>query len=523
MARIEVQEDQTGASATDDGGLRIDWADLLTIAHRRWRIVAAVAVVGAVLSSLLALLPSPTYRAAAKIMVTADRGRIKLSPDPSDSSSGERFTDQDLNSEAAILSSPSAIRAVLEKSDGTDGSRPNQDEAPAGSSLADIIDGVRHPLDGLAELYERAHGVTPLSPLERRVRKVADFTQVTVVPRTNLIEVAYESSDPVRAAEFVNALVSQHVDRHTRMFRQEQALEFMGSQRELLSERLRAAEGALQEFGEREGVDSVPTARAAQAEQLHELETAMATADRELAENRARAEFLTKAVRELPKEVTAPPAAGAGGNDGRGLVRSRLLDLQLQRSQLLAQFAPTSIKVRDIDRQIADAEALLASERNAAGAGANPAYQALATELTQTGAQVAALTARIEALRAQLTTSRAIVAHLDEIGPEFERLDQEAATARTAFLNYQKKEEQARFSAALDQSRIVNVAIVEPAEVPSAPLPSRAAMTFIAGTLLSLAAGFGLAYLRDRFDPSVKGAADATKITGLPVIAHIAS
>ncbi len=399
------QEDQTESSAADDGGLRINWGELLAMAYRRWRIIVAFAGVGAVLSGLMAMLPSPTYRAAAKIMVTADRGRIKLSPDPGDSTSADHSTDQDLNSEAAILSSPSAIRAVLQNDQAAAGARPSPEADQPDSWFADVMRAGRHPLDALAELYERAHGVTPLTQLELRVRRVAAATQVTVLPRTNLIEVAYESSDPVRAAEFVNALVSQHVDRHTRMFRQEQAFEFMGSQRELLSERLRVAESAMQAFAQREGVDSVPTARAAQAEQLHELETAMATADRELAENRARADFLTNAVRELPKDVSTQPSTGAGPTDGRALVHTRLLDLQLQRSQLLAQFAPTSIKVRDVDRQIAEAERLLASERVATGSSANPAYQALATELTQTGAQVAALTARIDALRAQLTAS----------------------------------------------------------------------------------------------------------------------
>lgn len=512
---MDNQDGQSEAWGTDEDRSRIDWAELLALAYRRRRVIATCTAVGLVLSGVLAMLPSPTYRAAAKIMVTADRGRIKLSPDPGSAMSGDRFTDQDVNSEVAILSSPSAIRAVLQR-EGREDDQPD-------FWLVAALDVVRHPLDALVDVYERAHGVPPLTPFERRVRKVAQATQVTVLRGTNLIEVAYESSDPRRAADFVNDLVSQHVDNHSRMFRQEQAREFMGSQRELLSERLRAAEGALQAFAAREGVDSAPVARAANSEQLHELETAAATADRDLAENRARAEFLSGAVRDLPKELSTQPAAGAPATDGRALVRARLLELRLQRSQLLAQFAPTSVKIRDLDRQIGEAERLLASERIAGGATANPAYLALVTELTQTQAQIAALTARIEALRTQLAARRATTAHLDEIAPEFERLDQEAATAREAFLNYQKKEEQARFSAALDESRIVNVAIVEPADVPVAPIPSRAAMTFIAGTVFSLVAGLGLAFLRDRLDPSVKTAAEATTITGLPVIARIPS
>jgi capsular polysaccharide biosynthesis protein len=43
----------------------------------------------------------------------------------------------------------------------------------------------------------------------------------------------------------------------------------------------------------------------------------------------------------------------------------------------------------------------------------------------------------------------------------------------------------------------------------------------VLGAVVSLAAGLGLAFVRDRFDPSVKSAAEAQRLAGLPVLSEI--
>jgi succinoglycan biosynthesis transport protein ExoP len=151
----------------------------------------------------------------------------------------------------------------------------------------------------------------------------------------------------------------------------------------------------------------------------------------------------------------------------------------------------------------------------------NPAYQNLEVDLAQTKAQMAAVTARVDALRSQIAAHKQTVAHLDEISSEQERLEQALASAKESFLTYSKKEEEARFSTALDESSFVDIAVAEPAEVPSAPLKSKQAVMLGIGSLMSLVAGIGLAFLRDRLDPAVKSAAEAESVTGLPILAEV--
>jgi uncharacterized protein involved in exopolysaccharide biosynthesis len=150
----------------------------------------------------------------------------------------------------------------------------------------------------------------------------------------------------------------------------------------------------------------------------------------------------------------------------------------------------------------------------------NPAYQNLEVDLAQTKAQMAAVGARVEALRSQVADHRTQVGHHDEVGSEQDRLEQAVASAK-AFITYSKKEEEARFTTALDESSFVDLAVAEPAKVPTTPEKSKQMIMLILGATMSLVAGVGLGFVRDRLDPSVKSAAEAQNVTGLPILAEV--
>jgi uncharacterized protein involved in exopolysaccharide biosynthesis len=496
----------------------LPWREIAAVIFRRRAVILAVFGAGLTLTTALAWLRAPVYQATAKVMVTSERARITVSPDAGAKPLVDRVTEQDLNSEVALLQSIGLVREVLEPHRQAVEGRANTGLA---SRFADVL---RLPLQVPQMLYAALHDVAPPSRFETWVAITARHVSVTPVSRSNLIEVAFVDDDAVWAADLVNALVTHHVERHVRLNKTGDTRRFFESQRELLSRRLDDAEQALSGFYEREGFDSVPEQQIALRNRLVELDGALGNASTALAEATARAAFLDKAIQLYPKSL--PADARIAGNDGLQLIKSRILQLELQRSELLAAFAPTSLKVQQIERQLAEARRLLADETRTAGRGtgvANPTYQSLEMDLAQTRAQGAALEARIDAVSGQLAEVRKRLEHLDAVASEQQRLENNVAAAKEAFVTYLKKEEEARFADALDESRFVNVSIVESATVPSAPLPSQTAVRFAAGVCLSLIAAVALAVVRDRLDPTVKSAAEAAALTDLPVLADIPS
>jgi uncharacterized protein involved in exopolysaccharide biosynthesis len=433
-----------------------------------------------------------------------------VSPDPKSPATVDRLTDQDLNSEVALLSSPALVREALEPDRDQIGTTK---ETGWGQQLSGMIAAA---LDLPARFYRSMHGVPPLNPFEKLVLNIAPSVVVAPVSKSNLIQVSYAAADPQWAADFVNRLAERHVERRAEMNQQAEALGFLESQRRLLNDKLRAAEGALGNFYAREGIDATPEQRTALRAQLTTLESTLANSTTELAEGAARAAFLSQEIRSGRAVWTSASSQA----DPLLLLKTRLVDLQLRRSELLTKFAPGNAKVQDLDSQIEEARRLLAVEEKArasTGGGNGP----LQLELTQTQAQLAAVRARVDGLRSRIASARIALAHLDQIASEQERLEQDVAAAKEAFLTYSKKVEEARFSDALDASQIVNVTIAERAEVPVQPEPSKSARILVLAAIMSLFAGVGLAFARDRVDPAVKSSGEAQRVTGLPILADI--
>jgi succinoglycan biosynthesis transport protein ExoP len=485
--------------------------ELSALLWRRRRIIATVFAVGAASVVLLAILESPTYRATATLMLTSARATIAVSPDANERPRVDPVTEADIGSEVAMLSSTNLLREVL----APHRDRLRADAAEERSMLGDLL---RLP----RTLVTSGRSPSGASELDAWAEDVERHLNIAGVGRSNLIEVTYDTTDPQWAAQLVNELVAHHLERHVRLNQQTSTQQFFESQRVLLAAKLRDAEGALRDFYQRERIDATSTALPVLRDRVSKLSAALADAETELAEATAEGNFLSRALAALPKDGPAQTAIGsAAPTSGVALIKARLVELQLQRSQMLAQFAPTSIKVTDVDRQIAEAKQLLEQEKRAGGGSVDPTYQAVETNLTQTRARAAALDARVGALRTQLESNRGDLARLGSVASEQERLEQDVSAAKEALSTYLKKAEEARFSNALDESRIVNVSVIEPAVPPETPVPSKRPITIALGLLVSLGAAVGMGFLRDRLDPTVKSAAEVERVTGLPVLAEL--
>lgn len=490
--------------------------EILALLWRRRALVALVSAVGLATAVVLTWLQAPTYRATAKLMVTSARATITVSPDANERPRVDPVTDADLGAEVALLSSRSLLREVLEPLAAARAAAP----AAAGFG-ARVWRVLRYPLAIPGRLYRSLHALPPPSALDLWLDDVRRRLSVDTVGHSNLIEVAFEDSRPRRAAELVNSLVSLHVERHVRRNQEASAEQFYEAQGRRLAEKLNEAEGALHAFYDREGLGGEGEGLPALRQRVSHLETDLADGRTALAESSAEADYLARALQGLPREGVAP-APGLRTSPG-DVVQARLLELELERSQLLTQYAPTSVKVADIDRRIAEARRLLAGQQERGMLPADPVHQAITANLTQTRARAAALQARIDAVGAQLEAARPQLQHLEAIASEQDRLEQEVSAAKQSLATYLKKEEEARFSKAMDESRIVNVTVVERASVPESPQPSKRAVTILLGAVVSLAAGLGLAFARDLLDGTIKSSSEARRLAGVPVIAEIPS
>lgn len=503
---------------SDEGIPGIQWQDAVAVLVRRRKLILGIFASGVATAALIGYLQGPRYRATATLMVTSHRARVAISPEANLRPSVEPVTEQDLNSQVELLKSTTLVREVLE-------AYRNRIEHGEQEGWSQQIKPILHYLLHLPGLvYRTIHGLPQRSPFDDYVETTAELVSVTPIAKSTLMEVSYSASTPAWTAEFVNKLIARHVQRQAQISQQSQTLHFLESQEQILAEKLQRAQETLRVFYQREGIDSIPEQREKVGAQLVQVESNLTDAEGGLAEASAKVAFLTKEVPTHPKSLVTDPRLSQ--TDPVQMIKTRLVQLELERGELLSKFAPTSIRVQEVDKQIADVQRVFAQEQKASKSilsGLAPTRQTLELDLAQAKAEAAGVTARIEALRARARAWRAQLGHLDQIASEQDRLEQAVTAAKQSLSTYLMKEEEARFSHALDESNLVNVAIAEPAEVPVTPELSTRRLAVLLGAIMSLLAGIGIAVVRDRIDPTIKGMAEAQSATGLPILANIPS
>ncbi len=267
----------------------------------------------------------------------------------------------------------------------------------------------------------------------------------------------------------------------------------------------------------------MPEQRALLRARLTELSVGLQDAEAELASTTARVTSLQHEIRRYPE--TVPNEVRRAQNQAVQFLKPRVLEKEMERNELLSRYAPTSSRVTDAERELAEAHRLLAQEQATVAETTttlNPTRQALEGGLAQATVDAAGQQAHVDALRAQIDSTRAALDRLDQVAAENGRLDQELAAANEAYLTYTRKQEQARLGSALDDSHIVNVAVVEPAVVPDRPARSHGIVLIMLAGILSLGLGTAAALTLELFDPTVRGARDAEAATGLPVLGRVA-
>lgn len=483
----------------------IPWVELLEAIFRQRRTAVTVALIVIGLSLLMIWLTPPSYRAAA---------RIQLSADPESMPRGEAMSDKQLQAELAFLRSPVLISRVLTEL----GDNQGEEEPPAG-------------LQGLLrQTWKKVTGSLPVSgstpeaqTLERRVLAAAENIEVAPIGRSNVVEIAYPSLSPAFAADFVNGLLNEHVERITELSRESRELPFIQSQLDFLVNRWQEARQALDAFRSNYGTSVLDGDEGQLRGLLSGLEAQRVAAETNVLELRARARYLEEQKLEYP--TTIESELRMAEPEAVKLLETRITELQMQKSEALTRYTPTSVTVRQLERQIEAAQDLLDSKEKEtffeSATARNPAFAAIEVEELETTAQLRSAEARVEALSGQIASYRGKLAHLAVAIVELDRLQNEVESAQEAYQTYLREAETARKATARDDFGMMNIAVIEPAKPPRLPEPSRAKIKGAMQGLLGILLGLVAALLRDWLDPSLKSAAQARRLTGLQVLAEI--
>ena len=481
----------------------LPWQELIEVLFRRQRLIVGLGLVGLLASAAIALTTPDLYRASA---------RVRLSAEALAGPRAEAMGRQQIQTEISYLEAPDLTHQVLQ-----DYRRTQRPDEPNYAPKHRAKKLVMRVLGGFIDFGEDEE--------EDEIPGLLGNLRVNQQGGTNLIEVSYTTYDAQWAARFVNDLLTIHVERIAEESEnQRRALLNQDRANEAFSQ-WKEAQEVLAGFREEYGATLLSGDENHLRRVLSDLEASRVATETRVLELAAKVDFLTREISLHPDTIAAESKVTE--SDAVRQLNSRILELEMERSELLSRYTPTSIRVQDIERRIEEARRLLSTKERETLSEIktvlNPAYQALEIELVETRGQLSASEAKVEALSTQIADYRNRLNRLENTAAELERYQEDVEIARKAYQGSRDREEEARRSSSLAESGMVNISIVGEAVPPKEPQPSKRTLILVGGLLGGLVLGIVLGFLRDWVDPTIKGSAQAYRLSRIPVIAEIPS
>jgi capsular exopolysaccharide synthesis family protein len=331
---------------------------------------------------------------------------------------------------------------------------------------------------------------------------VAAFVgRVDVVPvrGSHLVDVTFVSEDPKFAADAVNALVDEYVNENLEIkLRSTQGmLDWLGNELASQQKRVEDSERALAEYREKENALSLDDKQNIVLSRLNQLNDTATKAR----SNRVQKESLYNQVKAVASGGNPDAIPVIATNAGVQAARTKLVELQRQKVQLLERYGDKHPRVLDVNAQLDDAQRQLDIAISGAVQSVRNDYETAVIE-EQTFAR------NLEGAKSDATA-------LNRKGIGYGVMEREAKSNREVYQSLLTREKELRVSA---NSRTNNVRVVDRAEIPRAPITPGGRRTWlmsgVIGLVLAIAVALGLDYMND----TIKTPEDITRRLKLPFL-----
>ena len=321
--------------------------------------------------------------------------------------------------------------------------------------------------------------------------------QVVNVRATRIIEVQCQSTHPVVAANFVNALVREYMDQTTeeRVGGLLQTGKWLTNRLEESKIKLEQAEMKLQAYARRNGLLVGPSQETLAESKVRQLQSELAI---------IQADRIAKQSRWELAQRSAPDALPSDQDAGLEAYRQQLSTLRREMASLTTTYTAQHPKVQKIEAQIQEIEATLRRERDAVLSRLKTDYEtAQRREQLLSGAYGA-------------QSSR--MASDSEKGVEYNMLKREADGARQLYNALLQQTNQSGVASSVQSNQIHIVDPATPARQPVKPDPVQNAAVGLAGGLIL---GIVFAFVRSHGDKTLRSPEHTSRLLNLPALSII--
>ena len=471
---------------------------------------------------------TPIYESQATLMVKMGREHMYR---PEVGATGPSISyDQNriMESEIQILSSRDLTRDVLIKL-GVNSVYPDLTDGPPGkmtpleAAIRDVTRDVLIKL-GVKSLYPDLIDGPPkkMTPLEAAIEEMQQNLSFLTVKESNVIKIKFQHPSAEISAKTVNHLTELLLDKHLKIFSNPQA-SFLEKQASAYQEKLEDSQSHLQEFKRKHGLSSLKEETQLLLEQRRDLDSSLKNIQNQKQGLLSKAESLNKQIANIPRQIPlASVSERQGVIDG---LKTNLLELRLKEQNLSTKFKDTSRLITDIRNEIKTVERFLQEQESSltdrVTTGKNPVYQEVEIEILRTESELSSRTTQIEEIKNQARQLDLKLSKLDQLEKELGGLQLKVDSDQSNYRMYLAKVEEAEVSEKMDQLKMANLSIIQPASIPTKPVKPKKSLNILLGIIVGMVGGVTSAFLSAYLQEGYNRPEEASRDLGMPVLASI--
>jgi polysaccharide biosynthesis transport protein len=442
-------------------------ADYWQIIRRRKTALFLIVCLGVAAALLVTLPQRPVYQAAATLEVLPVNQNFLNMRDVNPTAAEPSYTPEyDIQTQVNVLQSHSTLEGALGRIHLSARVLPPElRPSPLEKAL-----GRPAKLESKEELA--------LSAAQRNLR-------VRARPNTRLVEIRYDSSDPAYAADFVNALAAETIERNlqTRWEAAQHTSDWLTRQMEDLKRKLEQSEEGLQAYARSVGLAFMGEKDNLAEQKLRQVQEELSRAQADRISKQSRYELAANASVEALPEVL----------DDTGLkdYRAKLTDLRRQLAELSSSYTGAFPKIKKLQAEIAELQSARDAARGNVVARIRNEYDAAQR--------------RERLLIADYEKQLKLVSSQSAAVSRYNILKGEADTERQLYESMVQRVKEAGLASAL---RASNIQVVDAAQPPRHPYKPNILLNMALGLLSALFFGIGYLVVREHSDRRIREPGD---------------
>lgn len=503
--------------------------DLYYVLFRhKWKMtVFFFAVVVAV--TVVTFLRDEIYRSKAKLLVRIGRESATLDPT---AATGKLINvtesrQNQINSELEVLRSQELLEKVVD-SIGYEAFLRCSDEklsnkTVVSETIGKIRQGVHATVNGVRGLLKRLDSVRSLSDRDAVVLGMMNNLGIGSMKDSSIITISYDAKSPKLAQQVVDKLIDLYLEKHIAVHQTPGSYQFFVQQSDHLRDKLRQSEDELRNLKDETGISSLEEHRRVILNRIGTLEQEMSSTNSALASSKAKIEALQKALNIVPEVMVTQETTGFP-DYAADAMREEIFKLQLEELRLLTNFTKESRMAESVHQEVTEAQALLDKEepaRTQVTRGLSIAHEQLKLALLTEQANLSSLDAKVEAHKKELKEVRAELRTLNDAEVRMANLMREISTREANYRRYSENLEQARIDQAMENERISNISVVQPATLPIKAVRPNKLLNLALGLFVGILGSVILAIFTEHLDHSIKTPEDAEERLQLPTLTSI--